>query len=337
MKIFFPLLIVSIFLFSGCSTSAAIPPETVIPQTLIPAKTSIPPTPTQLPVIGSTQVSSKDGMVMMYVPEGEFTMGMSADAALAECQKFFTDCSRDWFTGEEPEHPVNLDAYWIDQTEVTNMMFRMFVNEISYQTEAEKAGFSSVFTGSVWEQVNGADWQSPQGPNSNLTGLEDHPVVQVSWNDASAYCVWAGRNLPTIAQWEKAARGTDKRSYPWENDPPAGNLVNFADSNTSFAWSNKIINDGYPFTSPVGSYPDGKSFYGAMDMAGNVREWVSDWYGSYVSGNVTNPQGPSPGDYRVFRGGSWVSVTDFLRSAFRSSGNPVGSDDNVGFRCAFLH
>ncbi|MCX6053416.1 MAG: formylglycine-generating enzyme family protein [Chloroflexi bacterium] len=331
MKILFPLLIVLIFLLSGCSTSAVIPPETaisptlipptLIPPTPIPTKTAIPPTPTQLPGIGSTQVSPKDGMTMLYVPDGEFTMGGSADAAIAECQKLFSNCSRDLFTGEEPEHTVDLDAFWIDQTEVTNTMFMMFVNETSYQTDAEKAGLSKTFTGSGMNKINGADWQSPQGPNSNLTGHEEHPVVQVSWNDASAYCVWAGRKLPTEAEWEKVARGTDKRVFPWGNETPYCNLANLLGCKGG--------------TTIVGSYTTGMSPYGALDMAGNVWEWVADWYGPYTAGTVTNPQGPSSGDYRTCRGGSWFNDFVSLRSVSRCKSPQTNSSNVLGFRCAF--
>ena len=308
MKIFFTMPMIFIFLLSGCSPSAAIPTETAIPPTL-----------TQALGIGSTQVSPNDGMTMVYVPAGDFLMGSVAGEGDDD---------------EHPQHTVTLDAYWIDQTEVTNAMFTIFINDSGYQTDAEKAGQSYVFVGSQWDPVSGADWQHPQGPASNLAGLENHPVAHISWNDAVAYCGWAERSLPTEAQWEKAARGKDGQKYPWGNDLPAGNLVNFADINLNVDWAEKSINDGYQFTAPVGSYPDGKSPYHTLDMAGNVYEWVADWYGPYPSGSVSNPDGPSSGDYRVLRGGSWLYVTSLIRSAYRYRNSPADADDSSGFRCA---
>lgn len=191
-------------------------------------------------------------MVLVYVPSGEFWMG-SGEAD--------SDASSD----EKPRHQVYLDAYWIDQTEVTNAMFAKFAEETDHQTDAEKDGWAYVWTGKFWEKVNGADWQHPRGPDSNLNGLEAHPVVQVSWSDADAYCRWAERELPTEAEWEKAARGTDGRKYPWGDSAPTSSLLNF----------NNNVGD----TTAVGSYPDGASPYDALDMAGNVWEWVADWYG----------------------------------------------------------
>jgi len=322
--LFFTVLLMVSVILSGCGPSAEqVAAMTAAAWTPTPTPTAIPPTPTQALGIVPTQVSPKDGMTMVYVPAGEFLMG-SIDGV-----------GRD---DEHPQHTVYLDAYWIDKTEVTNAMFSAFVNDTSYQTDAEIAG--SVVTTINGMEITSFDWtwQHPQGGDSNLSGLEEYPVLHVSWNDAVAYCEWAGRRLPTEAEWEKAARGTAGQTYPWGNASPAGNLVNFADSNSSFDWADKTVNDGYENTAPVGSYPDGKSPYGALDMAGNVSEWVADLYGDYPSGSVTNPLGSSSGEYRVLRGGSyggsWYSSSNDVRSAYRDPATPLLYDFNLGFRCA---
>jgi formylglycine-generating enzyme required for sulfatase activity len=237
---------------------------------------------------------------------------------------------------EHPQHTVFLDAFWIDRTAVTNAMFQTFVRAANYITYAEKGGFGWVlnFSNRNWERVNGANWQYPSGPSSSLEGLEDHPVVQVSWNDAKAYCEWTESRLPSEAEWEKAARGPDGRTYPWGDQQPAGDLANFADINLKVSWADKTINDGYQFTAPVDSFPKGASLYGALNMAGNVWQWVADWYDEnyYASSPSINPLGPSSGLYRVDRGGSWNF--EAIPSARRGALNPDDRRYNIGFRCA---
>ena len=289
----------------------------VFPTTLTPTVPS-----TSTPGLDSTQISDQDGMVLVYIPASTFTMG-----------SFNLD--KDARSDEKPAHTVYLDAFWIDLTEVTNAMFAKFVAAMNFKTDAEKGGWGFTWTGSTWVQVNGADWRHPFGLGSDIRGMEQPPVVQVSWNDARAYCDWAGGRLPSEAQWEKAARGPDGRMYPWGNQPLAGNLLNFADRNLNVDWADKSINDGYEFIAPVGSYPAGASYYGVLDMAGNVWEWVADWYDEtyYAKSPDANPTGPLSGEYRVLRGGSWRNLASNVRVAIRSGNLPEFRLVTLGFRC----
>jgi serine/threonine-protein kinase len=261
---------------------------------------------------------------MVYVPEGIFTMGSDEGDPDAD-------------DDEKPQHEVHLDAFWIDRTEVTNAMFARFVDATGHETDAEKKGSSWAVNPSSqeWEELAGADWQHPNGPSTSLDGLDKHPVVHVSWNDAAAYCQWAGKRLPTEAEWEKAARGTDSRIYPW-GDTFDGRRLNFCDVNCELGWADGEWDDGHTRTAPVGSYRDGASPYGELDMAGNVWEWVADWYAGdyYTTSPDRNPQGPDSGERRVLRGGSWDDYRGRVRAASRSNASPSFSFDIVGFRCA---
>ncbi|NPV87008.1 MAG: formylglycine-generating enzyme family protein [Anaerolineae bacterium] len=280
----------------------------------------------------------KDGMELVYVPPGEFLMG-STDADIDRLLAKLcggSDCKRDW-SEEQPQHTVYLDAFWLDRREVTNAMFAEFVADSGYKTDAEKEGWSYTWNKNEgWVKTEGADWQHPYGPLSSIDGLEAHPVVQVSWNDARAYCEWAGRRLPSEAEWEKAARGAHGQVYPWGNADAFGGRVNFADRSIDVGWAEKKVDDGYQHTAPVGSYPKGASPYGALDMAGNVSEWVADWYdaGYYERSPRQNPPGAVSGEYRVLRGGDWISAAWHIRCAYRGGGSPSGASGFVGFRCA---
>jgi formylglycine-generating enzyme required for sulfatase activity len=305
LKITIPTIAIAIFLLAGCQTNT-------ISSTIV----------NRINRIGSELISEKDNMVMVFVPEGNFQMG-----------------SNDGPDYEKPKHTVWLDAFWIDQTEVNNAQFEKFVKESSYETDAEIANWGYVFDMSSvkWLKVTGVNWRHPHGPTSNLDGLENHPVTYMSWNDASAFCKWAGRRLPSEAEWEKAARGTDYRLYPWGDQKPGNNLLNFADKNISLSWADKNTDDGYTFTSPVGHYPEGASPYGALDMAGNVWEWVNDWFDQnyYLSQTIwRNPTGPSTKSGRVLRGGSWYDSGIVSRSSFRLGYYPMDGYAYYGFRCA---
>ncbi len=258
----------------------------------------------------------KDSSVMIRIPAGELWMGSAEGEGASD---------------ERPQHKVYLSEYYIDKYEVTNEQFERFVKATGYQTDAERLGSGYVDDKGSSKLIDkkGVSWRTYYG-----YATRNHPVVLVSWNDAKAYCDWAGKRLPTEAEWEKAARGTDARKYPWGNSEPDGSRCNYADKNTDFFW--RDANDGYAQTAPVGTYPAGASPYGCMDMAGNVWEWCNDWRdGDYCSTSPSNnPEGPSSGSFRVLRGGSWALDARFLRCARRAGGVPSLRTYFLGFRCS---
>jgi formylglycine-generating enzyme required for sulfatase activity len=308
------------------------PTDTPIPDAThtskpAPTNTALPPTstPTPVPAAGATQVWEKDGAVMAYVPAGWFTRGSTeqdVDVVVADCG----DCERDQSKGELPQHEIYLNGFWIDRTEVTNGMFMRFVDETGYETDAEKRGSSWVYTSSGWVEENGADWRRPHGPSSSIEGLENHPVVQTSWVDATAYCEWAGKRLPTEAQWEKAARGEDIRTYPWGNESSDCDKLNYGRAREPCKGG----------TTTAGSYLKGASPYGVLDMAGNVSEWVTDWYSEsyYRHTPDRNPSGPQSGEKHPLRGGSWKDLWYKACVAYRGDGAASNfSGNTTGFRC----
>jgi formylglycine-generating enzyme required for sulfatase activity len=259
--------------------------------------------------------------------------------------------------GETPVHPVVLSAYSIDATSVTNDDFARFVEDTGYRTEAETFGYSAVFhlalaadeedvTGPAagapwWLGVRGADWRHPGGRRSDLDGLGDHPVVHVSWNDAQAYCGWAGRALPTEAQWENASRGgLPGTRYPWGDEVPGEDEERWPCNiwQGSFPVTN-TLRDGFLTTAPVRSFePNG---FGLWQTVGNVWEWCADWFNPRTyelalrQGEVEDPVGPGYGMTRAMRGGSYLchdSYCNRYRNAARTSNTPDSSSGNVGFR-----
>jgi formylglycine-generating enzyme required for sulfatase activity len=258
-------------------------------------------TPQSAPVAGLTQISSVDGMPLVYVPEGEFNMGAEPSSPSSSAN-------------EKPVHTVFLSAFWIDQTEVTIRMY--------------------------WLCLNAGACAPPPAHNEfdNPEDFADRPVKWVKWQDAWDYCTWAGRRLPTEAEWEKAARGQDGRTYPWGSGAVAGHRLNLADVKLEEDWADASIDDGWAYTAPVGSYPAGASPYGALDMAGNVWEWVGDWYDPryYVNSASENPTGPdsSPTGSHPVRGGSFLSDARNVRAAYRYGYTPQTAAADLGFRCA---
>ncbi|RPI82377.1 MAG: formylglycine-generating enzyme family protein [Planctomycetaceae bacterium] len=310
---------------------------------------------------------------MVWIPGGEFTMG--------------TDSADAW-SDEKPAHQVAVDGFWMDEHEVTNAQFREFVDATGYVTTAEKAPdldeiMSQVAPGTPppdpqdlvpgslvftppehsvklddftqwWRWTPGTNWRRPEGPDSSIEGRDDHPVVQVSWDDARAYAEWAGKRLPTEAEWERAARGgLERQPYVWGNEPPAEQSSAEQPFRANL-WQGTFPNqntatDGFERTAPVKSFaPNG---YGLYDMAGNVWEWCSDWYqrdlyASRPRDRVTrNPKGPGASSdaarpftpQRSQKGGSFLcndSYCSRYRPSARHGSSPDTGMSHVGFRCA---
>lgn len=231
------------------------------------------------------KTSPKDGMTMVFVPAGRFIIGNNAGDA-----------------DERPEHLVDLDAFWIDKTEITNAMYALCVAEADCRRPL-----------SLISSKHAVYFDNPDFGN--------YPVIQVDWSMAKAYCEWAGRRLPTEAEWEKAARGTDGRLYPWGDQEPNETLLNF----------NGIVGD----TVEVGSYPDAASTYGALDMAGNVWEWTNSLYKPYPYNPADGRERLSSQENRVIRGGAWSNfLSNVVNSATRIGSPPDFTHNSLGFRCA---
>jgi formylglycine-generating enzyme required for sulfatase activity len=230
-----------------------------------------------------------DPVAMVLVPTGWFLMG-SADPSDR--------------TDERPQRKVYLNAFMIDTVEVTNYRYATFIKATGHEPPANPYGDGSL---------------------ADTHGIESLPVVQVTWHDAVDYCRWAGKRLPTEAEWEKAARGTDGRRFPWGAAQPSPQRAVFGQE-----WKSEHT------MRPVGTMPEGRSPYGVMDMGGNVREWVADWYHPdyYATAPERNPEGPDDGILKVIRGGSWHNQANELRVTARQNGGFALKTDGVGFRCA---
>ncbi|HEX6681310.1 MAG TPA: formylglycine-generating enzyme family protein [Candidatus Limnocylindrales bacterium] len=307
------------------------------------APVSIAPPPPAFEIPRRDPVAVVRGMVR--IPGGPFAMGGESDEAFPE-------------DGEGPIREVTISDFRIDAKAVTNAQFATFVKASGYLTEAERFGWSYVFHLFVgadaarhvldahvpqapwWLPVEGASWRAPEGPGSGVGDRQNHPVVHVSWHDAAAYAAWAGKRLPTEAEWEKAARGgLDQATYPWGDEftPRGRHQCNtwqgeFPRRNTG--------DDGHLGTAPVGSFrPNG---FGLHNTSGNVWEWCADWFSAdwhVVESQLTrrDPRGPEAGAGRVMRGGSYLcheSYCNRYRVAARTQSTPDSSTGHTGFRCA---
>lgn len=241
-------------------------------------------------------IKGKDGAPLVLIPAGPFLMG-----------------SNDGLPNERPEHTVTLDAYYIDQFEVTAGRYQKFLESARHNLP-------------------------PTWDDEVAQAMGDLPAVGMSWTDAAAYCKWAGRRLPTEAEWEKAARGTDGRRYPWGHMQPFVDIANY----NRGVWVSEAVtlvpvNSGVEGMSVRhGLKEGGKSPYGLYHMAGNAAEWVNDWYDReyYQRSPDKNPPGPATGEKRVIRGGSWADLPTALRVTARFSAEPDFEDRTIGFRCA---
>jgi formylglycine-generating enzyme required for sulfatase activity len=280
------ILLAAILLTACVPASTPTPTATALPPPSQPTATSIPPTsaPTLAPVSlagpsSGTTMTWMDGSVMVYIPAGQFIMGGGNIDA--------------------PIRTVSLDAYWIQQTEVTNAMYSQCLSSGNCTAPVQEIGAPPIGA----EQYN------------------DYPVVGVTWDAAGKYCEWIGGQLPSEAQWEKAARGQSGNAYPWGAGKPTCDLANFGTC--------------VGHTSNVNDYPNGKSPYGLLDMAGNVYEWVNDYYDAnyYTSGPTSNPTGPSTGDHHLIRGSSFEADPTQMLSAIRHPAPLDYHSRDLGFRC----
>ena len=272
---------------------------------------------------------------MVYLEGGSFLMGTPQPTFPAD--------------GEGPVREVTLSPFWIDACAVTNAQFAAFVEATGYVSEAERFGWSFVFyqflpegappTQGVadapwWRQVFGACWNRPEGPRSSVDGRLDHPVIHVSWNDAAAYADWAGKRLPTEAEWEYAARGgLEQRAFPWGDRLVPGKKHRCNIWQGTFP-SKNTAKDGFVGTAPVDTFaPNG---YGLYNMTGNTWEWCGDWWGtSHGAGPHLDPRGPEAGRAKVIKGGSYLchaSYCNRYRVAARTSNTPDSTTGHMGFR-----
>ena len=283
---------------------------------------------------------------MVQVPGGTFWMGIRDDEAgriIEDCKielkKRAASCTG-WVLSAQPRHQVTLDPFSLDPYEVTNRQFERFVQATSYQTTAEKEGTAFVWSNSQqgWQKTKGATWRQPEaGPDVFASDRAEHPVVNVSWYDAVAYCRWTGKRLPTEAEFEYATRAGTQTIYWWGNFlPTTRQVANVADESARALLSVIIAgyDDGAVTTAPVGSYEANP--FELFDMTGNVSEWTADRADGlyYRKSPERNPIGPTSGGNRIFRGGAWSDASYGIRPTVRDEVPATERGMKVGFRCA---
>ena len=269
--------------------------------------------------VSAVDVTGADGAPMVSIPEGPFLRGSQSGEGDSD---------------EQPQRTIHLSAFYIDRYEVTNRRYLAFIKAAKHRVPEHCCDTTYNL------------WQSMQVPEN----MWDHPVVNVNWYDADAYCKWAGKRLPTEAEWEKAARGSEGLTYPWGSDwdPLRANGVSywagrgFTTPQEARAWLNGegktiLAQKGIQgmLTVPVTAIPQGATPNGLFHMAGNIWEWVADWYDAayYANSPANNPQGPDAGRYKVFRGGSWLNQRHILRTTARDGSLPALRTHGTGFRC----
>jgi sulfatase modifying factor 1 len=278
---------------------------------------------------------------MVLIPAGSFLMGRQDRGGWTPM------ADPDMFNDELPPHEVYVDAFYIDQYEVTNAQFMEFAEATQYITEAERDGASDVMVpidqaetplvGSDigWSWMRGASWRTPEGPGSSIVDRMGYPVVHITWNDANEYAKWVGKRLPTEAEWEKAARGGTISNWFWGDDlDGSGKYANiYGEHRVDYQYAAGVY-DGFDRTAPVGSLQPNQ--YGLYDMAGNVFEWTADWYqyDYFANSPYENPKGPESGTTKVIKGGGWYICECFMRPANREASETRDRNHGLGFRLA---
>jgi len=256
-----------------------------------------------------------DGMVQAYIPAGTYLRGSTEDEVafgINLCRQHYQPCNSWYYEREFPPNEVTLSPFLIDQNEVTNQQYKNCVD-----------------AGSCTEPLVCKKGE----PTYQDSQMADHPVICVSWEEASKYCEWVGGRLPTEAEWEYAFRGENSLIFPW-GDEFVGSNLNYCDVNCDQGHADNAFDDGYKRTAPVGSLQSGVSWSGLNNQGGNVSEWVSDWFGEYEQGDLNNPTGPTSGTQKMIKGCSWYSPAAYCRGAARGSVDPDTRFDFLGFRCA---
>ncbi len=309
------LIVLSILLLAG-----------LLPTAVLHAQ---PPTPWLHLTAGAERRDSR-GIAQVWVPAGTFLAGSTPEqvqAAYQECLDVWPGmCLQQEYTAELVQHAVTLTSgYWIDEYEVTNADYRVFVDNGGYL-------YASYWSAEGWQ------WKGDRvGPNDRECEQDllapDLPRTCITWYEAEAYARWRGGRLPTEAEWEYAARGPDGRAFPW-GDEFDGTRLNTCDATCPNAWRALAYDDGYARTAPVGSFPAGRSWIGAYDLAGNVWEWTADWYDPlyHQSGQAIDPAAPATGIEKVLRGGAWNMPGLFSRTAYRDGVLPGSWSSIIGFR-----